>query len=301
MISSVPQNKPVITSISELSKEVFGEGINSDPITQTINSLGRKLFIRTWGNPDDPTVLCLHSGGLSSLEFSLIGPALASQNFHVVALDHSGHGNSAWIGHVRRGAIENEINAVQTFFNKPKISIIGASLGGLFAADYAAKNPDLIEKLILCDIAPALRKGVLRGAHHFFLKPYSKPIETEDQLEIFHSTISKSIYGKALLSLTNRENYHEATTALYPKYDPSFLEVINDKSFLDYWGAFEKIRCPSLLLLGEVSKHVPKNAVHRMSERVKGDFSVQVISGAGHCLVLDAPHDVFNAIHLFLQ
>ena len=100
-----------------------------------------------------PSVILLHGMVGTATDWALtIGPL--SKKHHVYALDQIGFGHSA------KPMIEYKIATFVDFLQEfmrvehiPKATVVGNSIGGWTAADFAATHPDLVNCLVLVDAA----------------------------------------------------------------------------------------------------------------------------------------------------
>ena len=132
------------------------------------------LFLREW-KPEsgDPAaaIAIVHGFGEHGGLYFHVGEFLAARGFHVFCADLRGHGRSRGRrGHIQswtdyRQDVAEMIDAVQREQPELPTFLLGNSMGGLIAADYAVQHSDQLEGLIL--LAPAVG-GV--GIHTFLLK-----------------------------------------------------------------------------------------------------------------------------------
>jgi len=107
-------------------------------------------------------LIFLHGLGGEAANWVLnIGPV--SQKFHVYAVDQIGFGQSAkpFIDY----RIETFTDFLQEFMkvlNIPKATLVGNSLGGWIAADFAAHYPERVEKLVLVNAAGLSPQGTAK-------------------------------------------------------------------------------------------------------------------------------------------
>jgi esterase len=116
---------------------------------------GVRLHFVDWGRNGRRPVLFLHGGGLTARTWDLVCLALRA-DFHCLALDQRGHGDSEWSpvldygpdAHLRdiRGLIE------QLRLERPVL--VGHSLGGLNAMLYAAAAAEKLGGVALVDVGP---------------------------------------------------------------------------------------------------------------------------------------------------
>ena len=125
-----------------------------------------KLYYQSW-HPDGETkaiVAIIHGLGAHSGIFSNVVKFLSSRNFAVYSCDLRGHGRSAG----QRGYINswNEFREDTTAFlelinskeSQLPLFLLGQSLGGTIALDYALHDPSRLQGLIL--LSPALKVAI---------------------------------------------------------------------------------------------------------------------------------------------
>jgi pimeloyl-ACP methyl ester carboxylesterase len=114
---------------------------------------GAKIHYIEAGDAKNPKVVLLHGLGASITSWQLNIAAL-SQKYHVIALDQVGFGKSD------KPMLKYRVGTYTDFLDKflselkiEKASLIGNSLGGWIAADFALKYPAKVEKIVLADAA----------------------------------------------------------------------------------------------------------------------------------------------------
>lgn len=104
-----------------------------------------------WGAVGDPTVLLVHGGAANARWWAKLAPRLACDH-RVIAVDLSGHGDSAWRSEYR---FEQWARELLTVADGPA-TLVGHSMGGIVAAVAAAADPAAVRHLVLVD-TPVLR------------------------------------------------------------------------------------------------------------------------------------------------
>ncbi len=104
-----------------------------------------------WGEPGNPTVVCLHGVSSYGGRFDSLAEPLAHR-FHVIGLDLLGHGHSPW---EPPWDVDAHLDAIVASVPEGPAVWIGHSFGGRLAAELAARDPGRVERLVLLD--PALR------------------------------------------------------------------------------------------------------------------------------------------------
>jgi len=77
-----------------------------------------------------------------------------SENFRVIAADMRNHGRSPHSAEIDYELMASDIAELMQDLNLNKAHIIGHSMGGKAAMQFAITHPELIKKLIIVDIAP---------------------------------------------------------------------------------------------------------------------------------------------------
>jgi pimeloyl-ACP methyl ester carboxylesterase len=109
-----------------------------------------ETFVIASGQPNAPPLVLLHGSGFNSVSW-MGDVATWAQNFRVYAVDIIGHpGFSA----PTRPPYDSDAYAqwlddVLTPLGPGKYSIVGISLGGWIATDFAIRRPDRVERLVL--------------------------------------------------------------------------------------------------------------------------------------------------------
>lgn len=100
------------------------------------------------GQNNDVLVL-LHGNGESSVRFKDLVPKFAD-NYKVLAIDSRGHGKSEFgKAELSLGAMVIDLETVLMELGFNRVNIIGFSDGANIAMEFAIKNPDIVNKLVL--------------------------------------------------------------------------------------------------------------------------------------------------------
>ena len=120
-----------------------------------VDSGGCAIHYFRWGNPENPGLLLMHGFLAHARCFAFIAPFLA-ENYHVVAFDLSGMGDSGVREHysdaVRAAEVEDVARATGLFEHEVKPVVIAHSYGGHVALTAMADRYKLFGGLIICDL-----------------------------------------------------------------------------------------------------------------------------------------------------
>jgi pimeloyl-ACP methyl ester carboxylesterase len=134
---------------------------------QEIDLHGQRVSYRTAGS--GPVLLLLHGIANSSDTWSRVAPLL-SERYTVLAPDLLGHGQSATPrGDYSLGAHASGARDVATALGHDRVTVVGHSLGGGIAMQFAYQFPERTERLVL------VSSGGLGREVHFLLRAASLP------------------------------------------------------------------------------------------------------------------------------
>jgi 3-oxoadipate enol-lactonase len=127
------------------------------PPVQYVHAGQVRLAYREWvpatASSSAPPAVLLHATAEQSADWSAVAAALAASR-PVYAPDLRGHGASDWPGQYTMAAIITDVAAFFEALRLPPAIVIGHSLGGAAAYQFAARHPDRVRRLILEDPAP---------------------------------------------------------------------------------------------------------------------------------------------------
>ncbi|KAH6623707.1 Alpha/Beta hydrolase protein [Chaetomium tenue] len=119
-------------------------------------------------NDDKPTtIILLHGGFTSRLEFALVIPHLSA--FHLLLPDLPRHSASR---HITPGTTDNSArhvaNLIQAHAHGGKAHVVGVSMGGYIGQCLALAHPNLVRSLFVTGAAPAVGKRLFMARWTIF-------------------------------------------------------------------------------------------------------------------------------------
>lgn len=119
------------------------------PASHSYFSQRLKLHYADWGNPDAPPLILLHGGKDHCRSWDWVARELREE-WHVIAPDLRGHGDSAWTedgNYPMIGYVYDLIHLVRQLELAP-VTIVAHSLGGNIALRFAGLYPEQVRKLV---------------------------------------------------------------------------------------------------------------------------------------------------------
>jgi pimeloyl-ACP methyl ester carboxylesterase len=252
---------------------------------------GHQVTYRTAGR--GPALLLLHGIANSSQTWEHVAPFL-SERFTMVAPDLLGHGGSATPrGDYSLGAHATGVRDLLTALGHERVTVVGHSLGGGIAMQFAYQFPERCERLVLVssgglgrDVHVLLRAAALPGAD------YVLPVITSPQL----LRVGRGLGGLLRLARLAPEGDLDVLARGFGSLDntgsrQAFLHTV--RAVIEPGGqrvsAHDRLALaaliPSLIVWGERDSVIPVSHGAAAHEAMPGS-RFEVFAGAGHM-----PHD----------
>ena len=248
-----------------------------------------------WGDTANPKVLvCAHGLSRQGRDFDTFARAMCA-DYRVVCPDVVGRGQSDWLKNPASYAIPVYVADMVTLLarlNASEVHWVGTSMGGLIGLGLAALSDSPISKLVLNDVGPAIEYAALARIGTYLGAPahWASVDEAADAL----LAISRG-FGphtrEQWLALT-RPQLKADGDGFKPHYDPAiavpFRAVTPElaaagESML--WGAYDGLKCPTLVLRGAESDLLARATADAMAQRGPR-ARVHEIAGVGHAPTL---------------
>ena len=252
------------------------------------------LALDEWGAQGAPRIVCLHGVRNHGRHFAPLAAELSE--YHVVALDLLGHGDSPWEPPWDIGA---HLDAIVETVGVRESVLIGHSFGGRLAFELAARAPKLVPKLVLLDPAILLPGHVAlaaaenaRGDKSYV--SFDELIERrydESQLHFApRELVVEDLAPHVETSDDGRVRYRYCQSAVVAAYGEMASQP----------PPFEDVRVPTLLVLGERS-YLPYDHLLEGHRAALGDLLELVVVPGGHTVLWDALEETVEAIADFLE
>ncbi len=123
-----------------------------EPVSRFYTSQHLRLHHADWGNENKPLLLLIHGGMDHARSWDRTAQALRD-DFHVVAPDLRGHGDSSWAPGSMYSVLDSVVDTVALVreLGTPVASIIGHSYGAIVSFLYAGFYPENVKRLVLIE------------------------------------------------------------------------------------------------------------------------------------------------------
>ena len=278
----------------------------SGPTSNIFISQRLRLHYTDWGNPDAPPLLLLHGGRDHCRSWDWVAAELR-QDWHIIAPDLRGHGDSAWSpdGNYEMAPFVYDLAQLVHQLDLAPVTIVAHSMGGSIATRYTGLYPENVRKLVSIEgLGPSPKIIAQRdavGIRQRFRKWIEDKRQAAGRTPRRYPTLDAALERmKAENSyLSDEQARHLTVHGISRNEDGTWSWKFDN--YLNIWSAFDMphddllaiwgaITCPMLLLYGADSwASNPED-----DGRLKHFNTARVVEfeNAGHWL----HHDQLNAL-----
>jgi pimeloyl-ACP methyl ester carboxylesterase len=246
-----------------------------DSGVKQVEIYGQKIYYQEAGS--GPDVVLLHGLGADRSAWSATVPALAAK-YHVYVPDQVGFGQSDKPAmDYRVGTLVDFLDAFYKKVGVSKATLVGNSLGGWVAMNFALAHPDKVNRLVLVDSAGYSPKRI-----------GGQPLTREMLQALNPSTIAGEKQLMALVfynkAFANDQFAEQAFTGHLRKNDGYTIDrfidsILRGEDVVD--GRLGGINTPTLVVWGREDALVPLAAGKALAEDISGAQTV-ILDSCGH-------------------
>ncbi len=261
---------------------------------KSVDIPGFKIAYAEAGTGD--TIIMIHGSGGNKDNWLYLAKYL-TPNYRIIIPDLPGHGDSSKPQNANYSHMSQveRLNLFAKALNLTKFHLVGNSMGGNIAGNYAADYPDMVKTLALFDAS-----GV------------NAPVKSELVL-----LLEKGINPELVKDVNEYNKFLEFVFVKPPKL-PSFMKQylaeqalaagpIDKKIYKDMWSdmyilesKLNKITVSTLIVWGDSDKLVHISSVPIFEKNIKNSKSV-IIKECGHAPMLEKPAETAAAYQEFLK
>ena len=227
--------------------------------------------------------------------WATLGRKFAEDN-EVHLIDLRNHGKSFHSDEMSYASMSEDIVSYMEYHRLPKAVLLGHSLGGKAVMECAVKHPELVEKLIVVDIAPRAYP-----AHH---QAIIKALESVDFSQVrerkdVQNVMVQYVHEPAIVQFLMKN--------LYRKEDGIFDFRFNLKTLSEKYNqlinrpiSFGKYEDETLFVSGEKSNYILREDEFYIKQQFPKE-QIVIIPNAGHWVQADNPEAFYETVHSFLK
>ena len=216
-----------------------------------------------------------------------------AEYFKVYLIDLRNHGKSGWRDEVSYQLMADDVFNFCQYFELDEVFLVGHSMGGKVAMQFAHDHGDLLEKLVIVDIGfkeyPMHHEHILAGIHAVDLPSITARRQAEKQMsehiesEGIKQFLLKNLYWKEKGKLAWRMNVEVLEREM-----PNILAEIE----------LDEIATPTLFIRGALSNYILDEDIESIEEHFI-DTEIKTIANAGHWVHAEAPGVFLDALLSF--
>jgi len=257
----------------------------------TINGITIAYELRGSGAP----LVMIHGAQGDQTMFAGLAAAFAPK-CHVLTFDQRGTGLSDKPDMTYTIAmIADDTAALMDHVGFSAAHIIGVSMGGMIAQEFALRHPKKVRSLVLGCTTPGGTKSI-RAAGTAMSAYSTREMSAEER-------------GRALAEAAFTRVYIDQHPELIPSMieqrknrpiDPiGFKHRMEAAQGHDVYDRLPQIRCPTLVITGKDDALIPWENSRLIAQRIDG-AQLTILEPAGHCFWLEQPEKSHDAIARFL-
>lgn len=205
--------------------------------------------------------------------------AFFCNRYQAAAWDARGYGGSDdYEGPLRFDDFTADVLRVVDYLQAEKTHLVGLSMGGRIARNFALKHPERVRSLTLANSSPGFDALSPQEVSRFVEERRNR---TPESMRHLLGSRAQPAAHQALLA-----SFHALRSA-------SYLKTLEASVAQDRAAPLEKLTMPTLIIAGDEDRVYPLAIARRMAQRIP-DAQLAVLEGCGHLSNLEQP-ERFNA------
>ncbi|PAU45090.1 alpha/beta hydrolase [Streptomyces albireticuli] len=242
----------------------------------------RRLSFLDFGGTGLP-LLAFHGHYHEASVFAPLARALAPR-WRVIALDQRGHGESGRARSYHRAGYVADIAAFHRHLGFGPVAVLGHSLGGVNAYQYAARHAGRVIALVVEDVGAVVDADWSLAAR--------LPRRARSRRELVAAIGPTAPYLEC--------SFRRSDDGWGFSFDIDHTVLSHKALTGDHWSDWESVTCPTLLIRGTDSVVLAQDHAREMVARRAGQARLVEIP-AGHVVQYDAPDAFAAAVRTFLS
>lgn len=221
-------------------------------------------------------------------------PAFA-EHFHAVAWDARGYGESDdYDGPLDFADFAHDLARVIDHFGAERAHIVGLSMGGRIAMEFAERYPGRIATLTLCDTH--------RGFSHLpedkkaeFIRLRKEPLVNGGEPRDIAVPVARTLVGPK----ASPEAFDKLVDSMSRLHKDSYIKSIEASVRTPNHGRLDEITAPTHVVVGEADQLTTPEMARDIAAAIPG-AELTVIPEAGHLVNIERPAEFDRAVIDFL-
>ena len=245
-----------------------------------------RLHYLDYGGEGRTPMLCVHGGAAHAHWFDFVA-ARFTRNYHVLALDLRGHGDSGWTDPPAYTYADYacDIDAFVARLELDQFALVGHSMGGLVSLVYASRYPGRVAKLVIVDSRMHMSRESIGRLRDMGKRPPRTYASNEElisryRLEPAGTMIAAPEVVRHVASYSGRK-FPDGSWR--HKFDRGLYAIFERLDAMPCWN---DIKIPALLVKGEHSDRISSADFAQIRSRAP-DVDLVEIPHSDHHVMLD--------------
>jgi 3-oxoadipate enol-lactonase len=257
-----------------------------------INGIEIAYELRGAGTP----IVMIHGAQGDQSMFTGMAAAFA-KDYRVLTFDQRGSGLSEKPDMPYSIAmLADDTAALMDHLKIASAHIVGVSMGGMIAQEFALRHPNKVRSLVLGCTTPGGPKSIRLGGDALTSAYSTQPMTAEERGKaLAEAAFSKGYLAKhpeVITSMIEARRSRPIDSAAFPHRMKAAMEH-------DTFDRLAQIRCPTLVITGKDDALISWENSRLLTEHIKGADEV-ILEPAGHCFWLEQPEASREAIAGFI-
>ena len=257
--------------------------------------------IHKWNEETEGTpIICLHGFIGSGADYSIVVDHLQKDHF-IVAPDFPDYKSVPLSGsHSWDSTLTQLDNFIQEIVGGNTCIMVGYSMGGRIALQYALRYKSALEGLVLIGASPGIKDPTLKLQRLEQDRTIASTLPDQTIDEFLDFWLSQPILkSQETIAEPYRSRMLERRRGQSLQSLASYLSTLGTGSMPSVWAQLHQLNTPTLLVTGEHDTKFAKVAEEMLSYLPRGEHGI--IGGSGHSACFESPSEFAGLLETFIH
>lgn len=222
-------------------------------------------------------------------------PAFA-ERFHAVAWDARGYGDSDdYEGALQFTDYADDVVRVIDHFGAERAHLVGLSMGGRIAMDFAVRYPGRLLTLTLCDTHLGFAE-MPQAKKNEFIRLRKEPLTSGKEPKDIAGPVARTLVGPN----ASEAVLQRLVDSMSRLHKESYIKSIEASVNTDTRSDIGSIRVPTHVVVGGADRLTPPETARKIADQID-EAELTVIDDAGHLANIEKPREFNEAVLGFLS
>ncbi len=251
-----------------------------------------------YGGEGKPPLLFLHGGSAHAHWWDFVAPAFVG-DFHVLALDQRGHGESEWAADWAYGSRHyvSDLDQVIDRWGFGAPILVGHSMGAHNVLAYAAEHSEKLRAIVALDPPPDYPERAIEFLQSIAEKPARRFESLDEAVLNFKVLPRETLAKKEILDHVARHSFRRDD-------DGAWVHKLDRRTMIRepsrVWKSLHRIACPALIVKIAKSPLLDREVATKMVAQLAHGRLAEV-DDSYHHVMLDNPTALIEVIREFVD